>query len=354
MSSMTAEVSRHDCAEELPLGSKPASLRQSSCSASFTSACSHESQEDAVVEEATFEAIGFREEYCGHDWWREGNAGLPGIGSATCSGAGTPVPGRSRGESFHSSDDLIWSVQVTASDIKPQRRRMFTVAAWSAGVGSGGSKALLANDTRTSGRRLRGRVIVMALVAALLLLVLRWRNRSNPLNLPAKAVSRPQSDSDWRDLAAPLEQTAEGSTELFSRVSRRTLLGHCSWRRRAALFGAGTAGVVAVVLSAEPPAGQLASGIALGAVLMGRFGADKFGVLGAVIGACCGASLGCVAGFVVSSVLAPATAEFLRRLSKSRALGWVGYMFVGFLPSVALFAELLRLCPSARVQLFSE
>mmetsp|Transcript_81863 Transcript_81863/g.210904 ORF Transcript_81863/g.210904 Transcript_81863/m.210904 type:complete len:292 (-) Transcript_81863:121-996(-) len=109
--------------------------------------------------------------------------------------------------------------------------------------------------------------------------------------------------------------------------------------------GAVTAGTAALALSMEPPAGQLASCVALGALISFRASAARWGGFWGTLAAMGGAMLGCLTAVVVYEFLAPLLGLALRRCCRGSDLwGWIGFMVAGLAPAVLLLQELLRLC----------
>jgi len=108
---------------------------------------------------------------------------------------------------------------------------------------------------------------------------------------------------------------------------------------------AALAGIFALTLSMKPPAGQLASCVALGVLLVRRWGAARLGLLGGVAGAMFGAMFGCAAAFSVCQILAPVVAAALSRCcGGSKSAARFGFLAAGAMPAAWLFMELLRLC----------
>merc|ERR1740123_1277180 len=68
-------------------------------------------------------------------------------------------------------------------------------------------------------------------------------------------------------------------------------------------------GLVSLVFSAKPPAGQLVCFMALGAIRCGQLGTEHAGVLGGGLGASVGLLLGCMAALLWCSHVAPAVAH---------------------------------------------
>lgn len=107
-------------------------------------------------------------------------------------------------------------------------------------------------------------------------------------------------------------------------------------------------GMTALALSCNPPAGQFASCVALGLMLLGRAGTKYVGVLGGAVGAVGGAMLGCVSALVVCAGVAPLAGQILywcgdKCRCRSTTWAWLGFMAADMVPAIVLFGALLNL-----------
>eukprot|EP00929_Paragymnodinium_shiwhaense_P118875 TRINITY_DN90775_c0_g1_i1.p1 TRINITY_DN90775_c0_g1~~TRINITY_DN90775_c0_g1_i1.p1 ORF type:complete len:387 (+),score=38.39 TRINITY_DN90775_c0_g1_i1:82-1242(+) len=244
-------------------------------------------------------------------------------------------------EPFLETDDLVWSCQsahhtLFAGDVSPDMRPSLT--------------------QRRIARRLRGfcflclgAIFVLAMLTeAVHPLPLEIEagsgNCTDPRNQPTvsqrwwrrfrrRFKSRYTQDTSQSAGAAPVvaaperPERAAPVERLMPRLQRLLALA---------------VSLVALGMSAQPPVGQLAAGIPLGAILVARLGAAWAGCLGLCAGAAVGVLLGCFLAFVICFVIAPVVAVTLGKYGESYA--WVGFMLVAASPAICLSISLFRLC----------
>jgi len=172
-------------------------------------------------------------------------------------------------------------------------------------------------------------------------------------------VQEPSPPRRWHWLSQPFARVWR---RVWRKHRRRRLPVPGSTRRPSQLWlrrlGVLAVGSTAVALSTEPPAGQLASSIAIGGLLAGRTGAIWAGLFGGVACGIGGTLLGGLSALVVCNILAPMSHIGCSRVGTAcggrlgkacgdklgGACGWMGFMFVVMLPAMGLIALLLRLC----------
>jgi len=224
-----------------------------------------------------------------------------------------------KGDTFYETTDLVYSLNRTPTFSDAEMRSGATVR----------------------GHRLCSRPCRVVLLLLILLAVpgaifrLDLRPDSGPvrrrLSLRSWRFGRPRKPQ-LDTVASPVEGPGEQMQGSRSSRLSRLLMAMLTL----------VAGIFSVSLSIEPPAGQLASSMAVGSILVGRAAGRRAGPLGAAAGGIGGGIFGCIVGFIICSVLAPGTVVLLERcLGKSPVSAKIGFLAVLMAPAFCFVAVLL-------------